>query len=45
MVRVRCDVLPHAVWGSTANAHACGARRGHYKNIARFFDTRRAAQS
>jgi len=34
-VRVRCDVLPNALWGSTAGAHACGARSEYYKNIAR----------
>jgi len=37
-VRVRFDALPDALWGSTAGAHACGACREHYKNIARLFN-------
>jgi hypothetical protein len=35
---MRCDIPPHARWDSTAGAHAFGARRKHYKNIARFCD-------
>ena len=33
--RMRGDVLPAALWGSTAGVHACGARREYDKNNAR----------
>jgi hypothetical protein len=40
MVRVRGDVLPDALWGSTAGAHAFSGRSEHDKNIAHYLHTR-----
>jgi hypothetical protein len=37
--RMRGDVLPAALWGSTAGTRACGARREYDKNNARLVDS------